>query len=215
MSRSLEYQSFGLVIHFEKSSPLPSTIFREYLAEEGYAPTEDVRIAQNVIESSGPPEFVLGDDETAILYQSQAGDVVLLFAEPRSTDIEKTAQTVLDVILEDIEVEQEDIQSMELQLQANVWDGDDTRRHFRELYDTSAISEIFQQETNPFSVRWVSEGPLDGDDVHDIRVEPFAQNTDYYYTELRFVKPDVATVIDFADSINEKIDQVLTSIEEG
>lgn len=214
MSRSIEYQNFGLVIHFEKSSPLPSTIFRDQLAEEGYAPQEDVQIGQNLVEAGGPPDFVLTNDGTAILYHSQVGDVVLLFAEPQSTNVENVAETVLEVILEDIGRSEDDISALEVQIQASVWDGEDTRRHFKGLYDTTVVSDIFDQDTSPFSVRWVSEGSLDGNDIHDIRVEPFAQNTDFYYIELRFSKPDTRTVIDFVGDIEEKIDKVLTSIEE-
>lgn len=213
MPRSIEYDSFGLIVHFEKASPLPATIFREHLAEEGFTPSEDVAISHEALQSQGPPEFVFDRDDVAVIYQPNDGEVVVLFGNPSATDVAKEINGLLGIVTQDIGVDNEDIEAMEVQIRANVWDGEDTRRHFKDLYDTSAITEIFEQETYPFSVRWVSEGAIDGVEVHDVRVEPFAQNTDYFFVELRYGEPDINSVIDFADNSDDNIDQILKSIE--
>lgn len=213
MDLKTEYNNFGVSIVFSKSHPFPKKLLADSLEEfdQGPGAVNEIGFSR----PTEPPKLTINNGESTVFYFDNDGILTIIAPDPNVNKIRTSLESVQQALQDGIGVEEDEISSVDIQLEARYWKGDDTMPYFEEIYDGIQVNDIFGSEGKPSGIRYVSNADLsDSNESFDLRVEPLLSNTEYYYIQVNVTKANLNSAMDQVKNMNENIEKIVSRIED-
>lgn len=195
--RKTELVDLEVIVAFE--APFPTDNLEESLDSRGYQ-----------VERSGR-NLAGRRDGVVYFYNRDEGSLTVGI-----DDVNGLGETVEELreVVADVEVAAKHVAFVQLLVEELVWAGSDTTEVFASHVPAIELGDEFTREPKPAGLNFVSHSSIQNrSDYFNLRVESYARNTDYYYVELLYRKPDFEEVAPMCRGLQEQIDAVISTIE--
>lgn len=215
MIDDIEDEVFALMVGFKRESPFPENKFNSEMAELGYAVDEETELAATEMpEENEMRKDVYRKGSLGVTYIQDPGVIAINIDIQEMASVKSSIEELIRMLSEKLKVDvEEDITRFQTSFKGHIWEGEPTTRYFSEQYKPD-FSNIFDGDCESFSFRLVSG--FDSDDLpqYDIRIEPYARNTDYFYIDMTISRDSLEDALSIVTSIGEKLEQLIGAIKD-
>lgn len=185
MIDDIEEEAFALMVEFKRESPFPESKFSSEMVDMGYDMSEEVQIeAKRMPDEKSIHGDIYEKGSLGVSYMSDPGLLAISIEIQELENVESAIEDIINMLSEELRVDiDNDISQFQTTFQGNIWEGESTLKYFAGKYEPD-ISEIFDEECDSFSFRLISGVDSTELPQYDIRIEPYARNTDYFYVKI-------------------------------
>jgi hypothetical protein len=210
-----EVDEFDLIYSFKDTSPFPQKRLEQLLQTElEYEHEEGGSIR---FDESGVPEIqdAYTKDDVSISYVPNPGMLAMRFPMAQ-LDIRSRIKNIDRGMRDKLSVADEDIESYRFSFKGRIWDGEDTVKYFENIYNMDLSNcGLVGDSPKPFAIRTISGLDSDESPYHNIRIEPYIQNTDYFFVDLDVMDNQKEDILDFADDLVDELNQIIKEVKEN
>lgn len=206
MTNDIEIRHLTFVFRFKKQEPFPERILRQSISDMGY---------DTDIDTQGSP--VVGVKENIrVDYTPADGNLFVIFREYGGEDLGRLLDRFETLLFDTIGSDIDDLFGIELRMSCTIWKGENTVRTFKNMYKPMNFENILGTPGVGYSIRIVSseDVSVSEDDFYDVTVEPYVQNTDYYYAMVIYTKPSIEELALFVKKLSESVHRIIDKIEQ-